>query len=357
MNKIITNFQEMGLGREEAQELYQQVEGHIADPVLIEIVDLVQRDGDPNCYHELLHCAHFPKDIAAILEAAKKDPKAAELFGVEHITEESVKAMHLAGFTHDLALMLTKAAIDSYNLEDRIGDPRYRFVKEHHGRSRAILGRLLKNAVGQHVSQECYDETLEILDLSNIRLPNVGVEELTKSGHLYQTVPMIVDGVAYTKENNVRAVTEFPMLVEDSVTNYLRGIITAEEAAQQIEAHIEERMSFAQRITQPNLKFDHKAMSKRLTKKKNFPYLDETMEKHPLVYEAIVASAESDVMELQLQSTWANNAIKGTREMIQQYLQNRRVQDAPGLCAVLEKLDTALLPYQELCEKVRSDKK
>jgi hypothetical protein len=352
----IENFKKMGLEHKEAEELYSRIKV-VGESLVGKVTEVMAGYGDPKLYHEFLHMAHFVEDNNRIIQAVEQDKKIMRVFGITELWERSnyrETALVIAGLTHDLALTLTREGLDSLLAEKneaRLGDPNKRLVDQHHRRSKIILSRIL--LPGTDLDLPTYCGLMDCLELSSTKLTESESRDLMKQGRLYLTIPMIIDGVADTRENFARGIAEAPF-AEDILVAYIAGKIGANEAAEGVKKIAETVNKYGSKIGEEH-KFDHDAMAKRLAEKKNFPFLDLMRKGMPGVYDAIVASAESNELERALAHPWYRAGVEGGIQVASDYLaligDSPIGNDAPAqyeLCKQLEALHNALQKYEHL---------
>jgi len=382
--KTIKTLEEMGLGPAQsdntfsAREFYQMLskEAGIDEGVLDVVISFIQEHGDSGQYHELAHTSFLAADTRNIIDAIKRDRKASDFFGlrttdddiavmsspmaaedttIKESTYDMEKAAVYAGLMHDLSLMLTQDAVIRFaDLEDTINEDKpgpKRFAGDHHGRSKDIFAKIMKQYIGTIISEKVYNLTLDILDLSNTKLDEQQCEELQKSGKLYQTIPMIVDGVKHTKINYLRAVAE-TNFASDNVENYLLGYSRQAETSQVAQA-AKDTESYGSKLktildNEGVVEFDHEKMAERLAKKKNFPFLEMMRDEFPEVYNAIVTAATHDEFEKSINSPWYKAGIEGGLKVVEKGLADPIAGKDPEMVAALVDLRNNIIKYSPI---------
>ena len=384
--KTISTLVEMGLSPEQvnntfsANDFYQMLskEAGIDNGVLDVVIGFIQEHGDPGQFHELAHTGYLAADTRNIIDVIKSDEKSADFFGLattaddnhniaiqcsilaseaDNIgilrdTKNQEKAAVYVGLVHDLCLMLTKDAVIRFLGSEDVADENKsgpkRFTKDHHGRSKEIFAKVMKQYIGTSISEEVYNLTLEILDLSNTKLDKEQCEKLQRFKNLYQTIPMIVDGIKHTKINYLRASAE-TNFASDNLENYLLGYSKQAETTQ-IAQTAEETGTYGQilkSILDKNgkVEFNHEKMAERLAKKKNFPFLDQVRDEFPEVYNAIVEAATNDEFEKSINSPWYRAGIEGGLSVVEKGLADPVIRKDPEMVSALVALRDNIVKY------------
>ena len=343
--KSMENLTQMGLDLEHAKEISELIKPGKED-FLARMTDTLVKHGDMRLYSELVHTSHFPRDIANIMEATAEDAGAIEFFGLDTADASRLESLNYVGLGHDLSLMMGMEGLSNFmDLEAgaaRLGDPNKRFVGDHHRRSKVILAGIMEN----HLEKQVYNALLDIMELSSVKLAKEEVAGLQKTGRLYQTIPMIVDGVAHTGENRARYISETPF-IEDMLLAYAAGKVTAEDALKEVNFYADDVNGMGAKLTQP-VKFDHAKMAARLAKKKNFPFLDQVKAKFPNVYEAIVTAGENKELERALSHPMYRIGVDAGIQVCEDALNQQDITRQDDLAHAVERLGQTIQKYQPM---------
>ena len=208
------------------------------------------------------------------------------------------------------------------------------------------LNDRLAGIMENHLEKQVYNALLDIMELSSVKLAKEEVAGLQKTGRLYQTIPMIVDGVAHTGENRARYISETPF-IEDMLLAYAAGKVTAEDALKEVNFYADDVNGMGAKLTQP-VKFDHAKMAARLAKKKNFPFLDQVKAKFPNVYEAIVTAGENKELERALSHPMYRIGVDAGIQVCEDALNQQDITKQDDLAHAVERLGQTIQKYQPM---------